>query len=81
MMSPDPKKDANKGNELSEEQLEQAAGGRTPIHRLGKEAGASGVPDDVLERVSGGRPPADSLKTRNHEAIPLEPPDDRPPTH
>ena len=80
-MSPDPKKDANKDNELSEEQLEQAAGGRTPIHKVGKEADASEVPDDALEGVSGGRPVADTLKTRNQDATPLDPPDDRPPTY
>lgn len=80
-MPPDPKKDANRGNELSEEQLEQAAGGRTPIHKLGKEADASEVPDDALEGVSGGRPTEGTLKTRNQDATALEPPDDRPPTY
>lgn len=55
-MATDPKKDEFRSGEISDEQLEGAAGGnKVPVRRLGKDLPARELSDSDLEGVAGGR--------------------------
>ena len=76
-MATDPKKDEFKGSEITDEQLENVAGGnRVPAPRAGKNLPASELSDEDLEGIAGGGltvDPTDSIKPPVRKPIVLIP--------